>query len=275
MRVAAPRRNRTGGLALGRAAPHPSRNACPNRRTAAGSFPSMVRRARLVAARASARTARQGPRRPLGAADRPHRRRQDAGGFFLPTLVELSAISGSARAVCHILAAALPPSLREAAGRGRGWGVSPRIHRQRVCGSAPHPRPRERASPRLGPRHALSRAGGGEKKASRSAPTIISTGRGVQHSRGLHTLYISPLKALAVDIARNLETPVREMGLPIRIETRHRRHAGVAAAAAAALSAGYPADHAGTTGAAVVVPTTRRFCSLAPAHRARRAARRW
>jgi ATP-dependent Lhr-like helicase len=36
----------------------------------------------------------------------------------------------------------------------------------------------------------------------------------------LHTLYISPLKALAVDIARNLETPVREMGLPARIETR-------------------------------------------------------
>ena len=37
---------------------------------------------------------------------------------------------------------------------------------------------------------------------------------------GLHTLYISPLKALAVDIARNLETPVAEMRLPIRIETR-------------------------------------------------------
>ena len=37
---------------------------------------------------------------------------------------------------------------------------------------------------------------------------------------GLHTLYISPLKALAVDIARNLETPVAEMELPIRIETR-------------------------------------------------------
>jgi ATP-dependent helicase Lhr and Lhr-like helicase len=36
----------------------------------------------------------------------------------------------------------------------------------------------------------------------------------------LHTLYISPLKALAVDIARNLETPVREIGLPVRIETR-------------------------------------------------------
>ena len=39
-------------------------------------------------------------------------------------------------------------------------------------------------------------------------------------TRGLHTLYISPLKALAVDIARNLEIPVREMGLPVRLETR-------------------------------------------------------
>jgi ATP-dependent Lhr-like helicase len=37
---------------------------------------------------------------------------------------------------------------------------------------------------------------------------------------GLHTLYISPLKALAVDVARNLEMPVAEMNLPIRLETR-------------------------------------------------------
>ena len=37
---------------------------------------------------------------------------------------------------------------------------------------------------------------------------------------GVHTLYISPLKALAVDIERNLSTPVTEMGLPISIETR-------------------------------------------------------
>lgn len=41
-----------------------------------------------------------------------------------------------------------------------------------------------------------------------------------KEQRGLHTLYISPLKALATDIARNLETPVGEMDLPIRIETR-------------------------------------------------------
>jgi ATP-dependent Lhr-like helicase len=41
-----------------------------------------------------------------------------------------------------------------------------------------------------------------------------------KEKRGLHTLYISPLKALATDIARNLEAPVQEMDLPIRIETR-------------------------------------------------------
>ncbi len=37
---------------------------------------------------------------------------------------------------------------------------------------------------------------------------------------GIHTLYISPLKALTVDVARNLETPIAEMGLPIESETR-------------------------------------------------------
>jgi ATP-dependent Lhr-like helicase len=37
---------------------------------------------------------------------------------------------------------------------------------------------------------------------------------------GLHTLYISPLKALTVDVQRNLLTPVGEMDLPIRVDTR-------------------------------------------------------
>jgi len=36
----------------------------------------------------------------------------------------------------------------------------------------------------------------------------------------LHTLYVSPLKALAVDVARNLGAPIEEMGLPITVETR-------------------------------------------------------
>lgn len=38
--------------------------------------------------------------------------------------------------------------------------------------------------------------------------------------RGIHTLYISPLKALAVDIMRNLEAPIKGMGLDVRLETR-------------------------------------------------------
>lgn len=38
--------------------------------------------------------------------------------------------------------------------------------------------------------------------------------------RALHTLYISPLKALAVDVARNLDAPISEMNLPVTVETR-------------------------------------------------------
>ena len=38
--------------------------------------------------------------------------------------------------------------------------------------------------------------------------------------RGIHTLYISPLKALAVDIERNLDRPVSDMALKISVETR-------------------------------------------------------
>ena len=41
-----------------------------------------------------------------------------------------------------------------------------------------------------------------------------------QAFQGIHTLYISPLKALAVDIERNLAKPVAEMKLPVTIETR-------------------------------------------------------
>jgi ATP-dependent Lhr-like helicase len=55
---------------------------------------------------------------------------------------------------------------------------------------------------------------------SAPVPQVISTGRSVKRTGGLHTLYISPLKALAVDIARNLEAPIAEMGLPVRVETR-------------------------------------------------------
>ncbi|WP_438729084.1 ligase-associated DNA damage response DEXH box helicase [Parasphingorhabdus sp. DH2-15] len=50
-------------------------------------------------------------------------------------------------------------------------------------------------------------------------PTLADLIAAPDHD-GLHTLYISPLKALAHDIKRNLETPIAEMGLDITIETR-------------------------------------------------------
>ena len=70
------------------------------------------------------------------------------------------------------------------------------------------------------PRRATRYPRGARGRAARGDAHLISTGRGVTRSDGLHTLYISPLKALAVDIARNLETPIAQMKLPIRVETR-------------------------------------------------------
>lgn len=59
---------------------------------------------------------------------------------------------------------------------------------------------------------------GGGKTLAGFLPTLVDLG--TAPADGLHTLYISPLKALAVDIARNLETPIAEMELPIKAETR-------------------------------------------------------
>ena len=59
---------------------------------------------------------------------------------------------------------------------------------------------------------------GGGKTMAGFLPTLAELADG-QH-QGLHTLYVSPLKALAADIKRNLRTPVDEMGLPIRIDDR-------------------------------------------------------
>ena len=39
-------------------------------------------------------------------------------------------------------------------------------------------------------------------------------------AKGLHTLYISPLKALAIDVHRNLLQPLEELDLPLTAETR-------------------------------------------------------
>lgn len=52
-----------------------------------------------------------------------------------------------------------------------------------------------------------------------SLVSIASRGR-EKTGAGLFTLYISPLKALAADVERNLTQPITEMGLKIRTETR-------------------------------------------------------
>ncbi|NAZ36677.1 ligase-associated DNA damage response DEXH box helicase [Rubellimicrobium sp. CFH 75288] len=49
-------------------------------------------------------------------------------------------------------------------------------------------------------------------------PSLIDLASGGRE--GLHTLYVSPLKALAADIRRNLLAPVEELGLPVRVEDR-------------------------------------------------------
>ncbi|MCW2237175.1 ligase-associated DNA damage response DEXH box helicase [Azospirillum canadense] len=59
---------------------------------------------------------------------------------------------------------------------------------------------------------------GGGKTLAGFLPSLIELAE--RPREGLHTLYISPLKALAVDIQRNLEEPIAEMRLPIRTETR-------------------------------------------------------
>ena len=64
----------------------------------------------------------------------------------------------------------------------------------------------------------LVAATGAGKTLAGFLPTIV--GLIQEPAEGLHTLYVSPLKALAVDVQRNLLTPIDEMGLDIRVETR-------------------------------------------------------
>ena len=59
---------------------------------------------------------------------------------------------------------------------------------------------------------------GSGKTLSGFLPTLIEL-NSVEFS-GLHTIYISPLKALASDIKRNLMVPIEEMELNIRVEDR-------------------------------------------------------
>ncbi len=51
-------------------------------------------------------------------------------------------------------------------------------------------------------------------------PSLVELTEQPRNRRGLHTLYISPLKALAVDVERNLGRPVADLRLGVTIETR-------------------------------------------------------
>ena len=66
----------------------------------------------------------------------------------------------------------------------------------------------------------IAPTGGGKTLAGFLASLIELEARETPDRPGLHTLYISPLKALAVDVARNLNMPAEEMQLGVRIETR-------------------------------------------------------
>lgn len=92
----------------------------------------------------------------------------------------------------------------------RGWTLRP--HQLEMLGRA-----------REGRHTVLIAPTGGGKTLAGFLPSLIdlanrpAAGRG---ERGVHTLYISPLKALAVDVERNLLDPIREMGLGIVAESR-------------------------------------------------------
>ena len=103
----------------------------------------------------------------------------------------------------------LPPVLEQWFA-SRGW--APRRHQLDML-----------AAGRAGRHALLVAATGAGKTLAGFLPTLAElTLRQAQGDRaeGLHTLYISPLKALAVDVQRNLLTPIEEMGLDVRVETR-------------------------------------------------------
>ncbi|QCI64938.1 ligase-associated DNA damage response DEXH box helicase [Phreatobacter stygius] len=90
----------------------------------------------------------------------------------------------------------------------RGW--TPRAHQLQLL-----------ALGRTGRSVLLVAPTGAGKTLAGFLPSLVELSAARPRERsGLHTLYISPLKALAVDVARNLYKPVAEMGLAMRIETR-------------------------------------------------------
>ncbi|RJL18096.1 ligase-associated DNA damage response DEXH box helicase [Paracoccus siganidrum] len=59
---------------------------------------------------------------------------------------------------------------------------------------------------------------GGGKTLAGFLPSLVDLH--LTGAKGLHTLYVSPLKALTADVARNLSRPVAEIGLAIRVGDR-------------------------------------------------------
>lgn len=90
--------------------------------------------------------------------------------------------------------------------RARGW--APRRHQLDMLEAAAN-----------GQHALLVAATGAGKTLAGFLPTLAELIEAPDYV-GLHTLYISPLKALAVDVQRNLLTPVTEMGLAIQVEAR-------------------------------------------------------
>jgi ATP-dependent Lhr-like helicase len=91
----------------------------------------------------------------------------------------------------------------------RGW--RPRAHQLAMLDEA-----------RAGRDALLIAPTGGGKTLAGFLPSLIQlTERPRPNSPpGIHTLYISPLKALAVDVERNLMAPIAQMGLSIKAESR-------------------------------------------------------
>ena len=61
---------------------------------------------------------------------------------------------------------------------------------------------------------------GAGKTLSGFLPSLLELTAAQEHFSGLHTLYISPLKALTVDVHRNIGKPIADLNLPITFETR-------------------------------------------------------
>ncbi|MET0295314.1 MAG: ligase-associated DNA damage response DEXH box helicase [Phenylobacterium sp.] len=91
----------------------------------------------------------------------------------------------------------------------RGW--SPRAHQLAMIEKA-----------RDGRDALLIAPTGGGKTLAGFLPSLIELSQRppANAPRGLHTLYISPLKALAVDVERNLMAPILQMGLKVVAESR-------------------------------------------------------